>query len=389
MKLIYADYNSTTPSPPFHENEIAKIVSSNFGNASSSHRVGRKAKFILENSRKNVANLLGAQPKEIIFTSGATESNNSVIKGFIFHNYFSKSKTPKLLCGAGDHVSVLNTMAYCKDIGFAKFRKIPLTNEGVVNELELFQILQEGIDFISLIHVNSETGAIIDAENLSKKIRALYPKTHIHLDSVQATGKIDLSWVGSSNSVNSLALSGHKFGAVKGIGVTYIKQDTILSPIIQGGGQERGSRSGTENMLGIVSFGLRAKQIQENQTWLKSLTPRIVIFRNKLEKISGLKLHTNLEKSLPTTVNLSISNISSSEIILALDLSGISISSGSACSSGTSKPSHVLLAMGLDEEIAANSVRLSFGEYTTQEDLDSILLALYNLARAKNFLIKP
>lgn len=385
-RLIYADYNATNPLPPKHAEQVANILESNFGNPSSTHGAGRAARLLVEETRDTVATMLGCERQEIYFNSGATEANNQAIFGFV--SSWDGLKAPRLACSAGDHASLVNPMKFLATKRKVEFIPIPLNAQGTLTEKEVASINANEIDFISLVHANSETGALVELDSIVTMLRSANSKVHIHVDAVQSAGKLDLAWIGKS-PIDTVSISGHKMGAFKGIGCLYQKRGLAITPLIHGGSQERLHRAGTENMPGIISLGLRLRSVLSSPERLAPLAELSSSFHRRLLAIDGTVRNGDPSVCLATTVNVSFPQFLSAEVLVALDLAGVCASSGSACSSGSSQPSRALLAMGKSPKLAESAVRFSFGEYTTEEDLDAIIEALYNLARSKGVAIAP
>ncbi len=381
MKSIYADYNASTPSTPEHNRKVVSILNQTLANPSSIHHLGRKAKLALEESRHHVAALFGSDKNKIIFTSGATEANNLVIQGFVYEHFFKTKTKTEIVITEGEHSSVRQIVEVLEKRGLCNVTYIPLNTMGFVDHSSVSQYISKSTQLVCLIHVNNETGAINPLSKLCSTIRKHAPHTHIHIDAVQSFGKMDLTYFASS-TIDSASASGHKIGAFKGVGCLYVKNPVNLSPLIYGGGQERGWRAGTENLPGIISFGIRAEELIGKNT-LPALEQLRSYLVDGLLKIPEVHLHGDPAHCLPTTVNFHVDGLRGEELLLTFDSAGIALSNGSACSSGGGRPSGVLKAMGYSEEIATHSVRVSFGEASMQEDIDAILKTLANLVRAK------
>lgn len=383
MKNVYADYNATAPCPPGHYEQLAKNLEHAIGNPSSIHYYGRSVKLRLEEAREQVANLFGGERKNIIFTSGASESNNLALQGVIYNATRKPDKKPHIIVSTGEHSSVLRVVEALVDRNLCSVSYVPLKREGFVDNQALLELLTPETTMLALIYVNNETGVVNPLPTLIEQVRSRVPKIHIHVDAVQAYGKIDCNWIHSS-SVDTASASAHKIGGFKGVGCLYKKAKVNLTPIIFGGGQERGLRSGTENMQGIVSFGIRAQELAAKKDWIKSLDALKMQILEGLKKIPDTQIHGDPVHSIPTTVNFSIKGFSAEELLLAFDNQKIAVSSGSACSSGGDRPSHVLKAMGYSDEEALQAIRISFGEGSQIGDADAILKVLFDLSHSKN-----
>lgn len=374
--MIYADYNATYPLSAKHIAALSQRLLEAGSNPSSLHAEGRQAKLALEEGRERVASLLGCARQEIIFTSGATESNNWAIKAVTLKH---KSTDPQhLVATASEHPSVLSSLNWLKEHGFATFDLIPSLKNGVIDADALLSLLRNDTRLVALIHVNNEVGSINPVFELAEKIRAKAKDAHIHVDGVQAFGKLDLSPLKKSE-IDSYAVSGHKIGSLSGIGALYLKQSSRLSPWHSGGSQERGMRAGTENLAGAISMGMRCQEIHEHAGWLDhlpSLKDRLI---RGFKEFPQIVLHGDTASSLANTLNFHIVGISLTKILTELDRNKICVSSQSACSAGQMKPSHVLLAMGYDNWVSSNSIRISLGEGSQAGEVDQIIDAIRRL----------
>jgi cysteine desulfurase len=374
--MIYLDYNATYPSSIEHFNKVARILSSSNANPSSTHQLGRKTKLAIEKSRVNIAKLLEVKPECLSFNSGATEANNTIIYQQVHNN-----NNPVIAVSLGEHPSVLSALKYFSDNNLCTIKTIDLNNEGTVDFSSLEKILKkDNITAVFLNHVNNEVGCINPAEKITNFIKAISPKTYLHFDMVQSFAKLDLTWLGSS-LIDSVSISAHKVGGFKGIGALYQKVPKLSHPLILGGLQENGIRAGTENLPGIISFGLKAQEIKEDNPWAQ-----VEILKSYfLEKTKDLNLHFNInpKNSINNTLNFYLNNLEANQILLQAENHNIHISSKSACSSGLSQPSAILLAMGLSETIAANSIRVSFGPESKEEDVNSLISMLKSLPTTK------
>jgi cysteine desulfurase len=373
--MIYLDNNATTPLHPAVKKRIIDFLDF-YGNPSSAHELGRTVKFQVDNARAEIASFLNCLPEEIIFTASGSEANNTVLKSVA-------------CCGAGvcecktthhiistkiEHPSVLNTLQ-CLEAQNVEVTYIDVDEFGMINPLDVRKAIKKNTSLISIMWANNEIGTIQPIEEIS--LIAKEYKIPFHTDAVQAIGKvpIDLSKI----NVDYLSLSGHKIYAPKGIGVLYKKKtNKILCPLINGGHQEQSLRAGTENTIGIIALGEAFKQLKLE---MNDEIQNIKKLRDKLEKgifdtIPNVKLNGHPTKRLPGTLNISFKNIEGESILLRLDLYGIAVSTGSACSSGSLEPSHVIMALGVDPEIAHSSIRFSLGRETTEKDIDDTLKAL-------------
>jgi len=385
LMMIYADYNATAPCTPEHLAKVTELILQKDGNPSSIHFQGRRAKVALESARKSVAWHFSAESSEIIFMSGATEVNNFILQGIACHNFFSDGqKAPsqsvsQFIVSAGEHPSVFATCDLLEKRSQVHVEVAPLLPSGEICPRQLLLLVSEKTSLVSLIYVNNETGLISNLQEMVVEIRKKSPHCHIHIDAVQAFGKLDMRWMGPSG-VDSAVVSGHKVGALKGIAALYLKKSVRLGTIIVGGGQERGRRAGTENMPGIFSLGLRSDELRDNSESLARISLHWKTLWDELSTISGVSLHGSASCSARNTVNFHMSGIQGEILMLKLDAAGIAVSTGSACSSGTPKPSHVLKAMGYSDFESANSIRISLGVSTTENDVQEILKVIRSVA---------
>jgi len=372
MRRIYLDHNATSPATSDHLELVFARLKSLQGNPSSIHQEGREAKVALEDARGHVARLLGCRPLDVVFTSGATEANNFVIQG-VTGREVSLGRVPQLVTSSADHSSVLEPVRLMHSRKIAEASLLPVIFDGSLDEQVVIDQLTPKTALVSLIVANNEVGTINHVARLAKFIKEKRQEIHVHVDAVQAFGKIDLSWMATS-AIDSAALSGHKFGAFKGVGALYLRGGVKFQTLIAGGGQERARRPGTENMPGILSFGERCAELQRHGIQPECWRPLQQKLISGLKRdVDGVVVHGVPEKGMAHTVNFHIEGVSGDDVLLNLDLAGIGASSGSACSSGVGRPSHVLLAMGYPEWVALNSVRISFGPGNTESDVDHVV----------------
>jgi len=372
MSLIYLDYNATTPMDPRALESMIPFMREYYGNPSSIHSYGSKAKAALDESRERVSELIRTKPKEIVFTSGGSESNNSAIIGAAFA---LKEKGNHLITTEIEHASILETFRFLGNHGF-KLTLLGVDHHGLIDLDELRESITDETILVSVMFANNETGVVMPIN----EIAALVKEKGIifHTDAIQALGKMDINL--NDISVDMLSVSSHKIYGPKGVGAIYIKTGLRIDPFIHGGGQERGRRSGTENVPAIVGFGKACEIVKEELKSQKSEV-RIKGMRDRLhngitDKIDCLKLNGHPEKRLPNTLNLSFEDVEGESLVINLDLEGIAVSTGSACSEGNVDPSHVLLAMGLSKQQASSSIRFSFGRFNEEKDVDRVLEVL-------------
>ncbi len=369
---IYLDHAATTPLRAEALDAMMPHLTNSWGNASSVHRWGRKARSVVEDCRTRVADVLGCEPAEIVFTSGGTESDNLALRGV--------SAGRLLVTSSAEHEAVLNTARQMERGGRNVRYLSPANTTPDVLEAELSQ--RKGA-LVSLMYVNNEVGTIADIRALASAARQT--NASFHTDAVQAPGlvPIDVEALG----VDLMSLSSHKFGGPKGAGVLYVRGGTDLTPFLVGGKQERDRRAGTENVAAIAGM-TRALELAESER--ESTAPRLAAFRDRLRTCLVEALNRRIHVVTPDCAAPHILNVAfppsdgravdGEMLILGMDLEGIAVSSGSACTSGTLRPSHVLRAMGLDEATARAAVRFSLGSATTESDIDRAADALIRVA---------
>ncbi|HSM85366.1 MAG TPA: cysteine desulfurase family protein [Candidatus Limnocylindrales bacterium] len=367
MRRVYLDNNATTPVLPEVFEVMKPFYLEQFGNASSIHQYGQHARAAVEKARASVAALLNARPAEIVFTSGGTEGDNAAIFGLT-------GKGDHIITSAIEHHAVLNTCKRLEQMG-CEVTCIPVNDRCEVNPEEVRKALRPNTRLISIMMANNETGVLQPVEEIGKIAREA--DVFFHTDAVQAAGKvpIDVQKIGC----DVLSISGHKIHAPQGTGAMYIRRGTLMQPLIYGGSHERQRRAGTENLPGIVGLGKAAELAQE---WLNTGGPAaMAAMRDQLQnqvlsKLEAAGVNGGGAPRVPNTTNLWFDYIEGEALVIALDLKGLAVSSGAACSSGAIEPSHVLLAMGLSHERARSSVRISLGKQTTQEDIDFAIQVL-------------
>ncbi len=369
-KRIYMDHASSTPVDKQVLDEMIPYFCEIYGNASNIHTFGRESREGIEKARKQVADLIGAAPEEIIFTSGGTESDNMGIKGYL--NGSRKDGT-HIMTSSIEHPAVLRTFQHLEKAGF-EVTYVPVDEEGMIKIDEYTNSFRENTSFVSIIFGNNEIGVVQDIKELA---RIAHEKGAVfHTDAVQAYGKlpIDVKEMG----IDLLSLSGHKIYAPKGIGALYIRKGLRISRINHGGSHERGLRSGTENVPAIVGLGKAAElcgQRMEEDT-VREMKMRDHLIDEILAKIPETYLNGHRTNRLPNNVNVRFSHVEGEAILLNLDYYGIAVTTGSACSSASLDPSHVMLAIGLKAEQAHGSMRLTLGRQTTDADIEKVLEVL-------------
>ena len=374
-KVIYMDYAATTPTRPEVVQEMLPYFTENYGNPSSIYSISRETKKAIENSREKVAKALGARPDEIYFTAGGSESDNWTLKGVALAN---KDKGNHIITTQIEHHAVLYTCKYLEKHGF-DVTYLPVDEEGMVSLDDLKNAITDKTILVSVMFANNEIGTIEPIAEVGKicKEKGIY----FHTDAVQAVGNVPIN-VDEMN-IDLLSLSAHKFYGPKGIGALYIRRGVKIHPLIHGGAQERSRRAGTENVPAIVGLGKAIEIADQNmdEHISKSTHLRDKLINGILNSIPYTRLNGHRTKRLPGNVNVCFRFIEGESLLLLLDGIGVCGSSGSACSSGSLDPSHVLLAIGLPHEIAHGSLRLTIGNGTTEEDVDYVLKNLPNIVK--------
>jgi cysteine desulfurase len=371
MKRIYLDHNATTPVDAAVLDAMLPFFAGEFGNASSIHTFGQRARSAVESAREQVAALINARAQEIVFTSGGTESDNHAVFGIVAASLATPSTTqPHIITTSIEHEAVLNACQALEKQG-AAVTYLPVNREGLIDLDELQKAIRPETVLITVMHANNELGTVQLLAEIGKL--AAERDVYFHTDAVQSAGKIPVDV--KELQLDLLALSGHKLYAPKGVGATFIKGGTRLKQLLYGGHHQRGFRPGTENVPGIVGLG---KAAELARTSLAVDSARILALRDKLE--SGLlacvpHARANAAKAprTPNTCNITFPGLEGEALIIALDLRGLACSTGAACSSGAVEPSHVLTAIGLSAADARSSVRFSLGRHTTQTEIDSAL----------------
>jgi cysteine desulfurase len=372
---IYLDYAATTPLDPRVLEAMLPYMTERFGNPNSIHSFGREARLAIDEAREKIAQLLNCQPSEIVFTSGGTESDNLALRG-VAEAY--RQKGNHIITTAIEHHAVLRTCKALEDMGFS-VTYLSVDEHGLVSPEQVAEAVNERTILVSVMHANNEIGTIEPVAEIVKAVKEKRPDTLVHTDAVQTVGHIsvDIQELG----VDLLSFSAHKFYGPKGVGGLFIRKGVRLVPQLTGGGQERNRRSGTENVAGIVGM---AKALEIAIAEMSNELPRLQSLRDELiagvlNRIPDSRLNGHPTQRLPHNANFSFRGIDSETLLLQLDMHGIAASSGSACSSGSLEPSHVLLALGLDYELAISSLRLTLGRFTSREHILRVLDLLPNI----------
>ncbi len=378
---VYMDHAGTTPLAPEVLRAMTPYFTELFGNPSSIHTVGQEARYALDEARERVARVLNCRPREVVFTSGGTESDNAAIVG-----------VATALQGTGNHIvtssvehhAVLHTCHHLESQGF-DVTYLPVGSDGIVQPETVHRAINERTTLVSVMYANNEIGVVNPLPEIAQVVKhrsAELSRTILfHTDAVQAAGYLDLDV--RKLGVDLLSLSGHKFHGPKGTGVLFIRRGAPFLPYLLGGGQERERRSGTENIPGIVGLSVALETAdahrEETSRHCGALRDRIV--EQVLAKVPGSRLNGHPTERLPNNANFSFPGVEGEPILLGLDMAGIAASSGSACSSGSLEPSHVLLALGQSAEVARGSLRLTLGKDNTGEQVDYLLDVLVDLVK--------
>lgn len=385
MKRIYLDYAATTPTDPEVKKFIQPYFDKIFGNTQSLHSFGQESYKIVEHCRSFIASKLNCKPEEIIFTSSGTESNNTAIKGVYFANRVSGGR--HIITSMIEHHAVIEPVKFIennfKDEG-ASVTFVQVNNSGIVDVEQIFNNIRDDTILISIMHANNEIGTIQPIEEISERLKKVNkirqqqnkPKIYFHTDAVQTFGHIEVDV--EKLGVDLLSISGHKFYAPKGVGILYIRKGTKIEPLLHGGGHEFDKRSSTLNVAGIAGI---YKAVEIAYKLMEEENRKIKLLRDKLldgiiKKIPDVVINGDMEKRLVNNLNICIAGVESESVLIALDNKGVAVSSGSACSSGSLEPSHVLLAIGRDPILARGSLRFTLGRFTSEEEIDYVLTVL-------------
>ena len=380
---VYFDHNATTPPDPLVVEAVARALATEFGNPSSVHHFGQRAKALLDEARSAVADLVGGDASEVVFTSGGTEADNLALRGAA--EATEPSGRRELITDGIEHEAVLNTVKALSKRGWT-VTLLPVDRSGIVKPEALEQAISDRTALVSVMHANNEIGTI-------QPVRALADIAHahgalFHTDAVQSIGKIPVDT--RALGVDLLALSAHKFNGPKGAGALWIKRGTRMVATMTGGKHERNRRGGTENVAGIAGLGVAAKLARLK---LATEPARVAALRDRLERgildrVRGTEVNGDPASRVPNTTNISFEGIEAESLLIALDLEGFAVSTGSACASGTLEPSHVLRAMGLPTHRTQNSIRFSLGAGNTDEQVDQLLAKLPSVVEKLRTLVR-
>ena len=375
-EIVYLDHAGTTPMDSQVLEAMLPYFSGSYGNPSSLHAVGQEARYGLDQARDRVAAVLNCRSREVVFTGSGTEADNAAIFGVATA---LQETGNHIITSSAEHHAVLHTCQHLETLGF-EVTYLPVDADGMIQPEAVYRAMTERTTLISIMYANNEIGTINPISEISRVVRQrageLERTIAFHTDAVQAAGYLDLDV--SRLGVDLLSLSGHKIYGPKGTGVLFIRRGIPILPLILGGGQERERRSGTENIPGIVglSVALQAANERREETGSHCQGLRDRIIDHIGANISGSRLNGHPTERLPNNVNFSFQGVEGEPILLGLDMAGIAASSGSACSSGSLEPSHVLLALGQSAELARGSLRLTLGKNNTEEEIDYLLQKL-------------
>jgi len=371
--MVYLDNNATTPLDPAVQEKMSWFLKNHFGNPSSLYPIGHQVKNMITEVREIIANCLGAQRSEIIFTGSGTEADNFALRGVLD----ALSDKNEVITSTIEHPAIIETGHYLQEKGY-KVTYVPVDEMGMIDLQTLEEAISPKTAIISIMHANNEIGTIQPIEDVVK-----IAKRHgilVHTDAVQSFGKIEVNV--NKLGVDLLTVSAHKIYGPKGVGALYIRQGTPIKPLIYGGHQERLLRAGTENTIGIIGFGEAVRVLTEKQNEDKKRIEKLAtkLMKGLEEKIPHLKFNGHPEKRIKGTLSVSFLGIEAEAILLALATKDVCVSTGSACSEDSEETSHVLQAIGLQPEVARSVIRMSLGRFTTEEDIEYVLEVLPEIA---------
>jgi cysteine desulfurase len=367
--MHYLDHSATTPVLPEVKEAMLPFLEEDFGNPSSVHWAGRRAKQAIEDARDRVANAIGAHPAEIVFTGGGTDADNLALKGAA---HKMRGNGNHIVTTAFEHHGVLSPLEWLEGQDF-EVTKVPVGSTGVVDPEAVGSATKKSTILVSVMAVNNEIGTIQPLPDIVRAVKAANINALVHTDAVQALGNIDVN-VGRWG-VDLASFSAHKLGGPKGVGALFVRSGVAVEPVTHGGGQERGLRSGTLNVPGIVGFGvaaeIAAKEVDEKEDRVRPMRDRMLAGMKEI--VPDLAVNGELDRRVPGNLNVCIPGAEGQILLLLLDQAGIACSSGSACASGAMDPSHVLLAIGVGRDLAKGSLRFTLGRSSTENDVDAVL----------------
>ena len=365
MDRIYLDHNATTPVRPEVLDRMLPFFGELFGNPSSAHFFGQEVKVQFEEARQRIADQLGASPAQIVFTSGGTESDNYAIKGTAF-----AAEKGHIITALIEHPAVLQTVSWLAKKGFDA-TYVPVGSSGVVDPDDVKKALRPDTILVSIMHINNEIGTVQPVEEIAAitKEAGIY----YHTDAVQSFGKLPTKV--DDLGIDLLSVAAHKIYGTKGVGALYIRKGTRIDPLIIGGAQEKRRRSGTENIAGVVGFGEATvcAEVEREEVFRRLTSLREKLVTGLTERVPEIIINGDSSRIFPSTISASVSHVEGESLLLSLDMEGIAVSTGSACSSGSLEPSHVLMAMGIDTVLAQGTLRFSMGRGTTEAQIDHLL----------------
>ena len=371
---IYLDHNATTPLDPRVLDAMLPWMQGAQGNPSSVHRFGRAAHAALETARRQVASLVNVEASQVIFTGGGTEANNLALKG-VCHGV----PQGRLLVSAVEHAAVQEPADALAEQGW-QVARIPVDTAGRIDTDAMIGLCNRDTRLVSIMLANNETGTLQELAAVARHVHA--HGALLHTDAIQAAGKMPVDF--STLGVDLMTLSAHKINGPRGVGALIVSKTVTLMPLIHGGGQEQGRRGGTENLAGIAGFGKAAELARDELT---TRIPQLLAlrrqFENGLRALPGIRIFAQTAARLPNTVQIGVTGFDGEMVVMELDKRGIAVSSGSACHSGSGKPSHVLKAMGFDDVTARSAVRISFGMDNTPADVSALLVALTDITQSR------
>jgi cysteine desulfurase len=379
--VIYLDNSATTPIAPEVREAMLPYLEEEYGNASSVYQLGARARVALEDARGVIAQAIGADARELVFTANGTEANNAAMKGAVMQRHFDGAsfKSLRVITSSAEHHAVLHPVEYLAKMG-VQVGYAQCDSAGVVSEAAVKQQMKKDVAVVSLMMVNNEVGALSPIGHIGPMIKSVSDKALFHTDAVQALGKMPINV--RELGVDMLSLSAHKIHGPKAIGALFIKSGTKLEPLMHGGAQERNRRGGTESVALAVGF---AKAVEMSQASMEKTRAHLADLRtyllSKLSDFPEVILNTEPARSIESIVNFSfipsvLDKLDGEALLIRFDLENIAISNGSACTSGTVQPSHVLMAMGKGKEVASKSIRVSFSRYTQKSAVDAFVEVL-------------